>query len=287
MAEHLTLRVPMSDAHMQALLRPKGHIATIINKLYAAKSLDELFLELKHEIVALFNVEQLTLYAVDRQKKELYSRYLLDALEGVQEIRLPINESSVSGYCARYGKVLNIADAYDSAALAVIHPRLTFNASWDQRSGFRTRQMLAVPILVERQYLMGVLLLLNKRDGGRFTAEEEGFAADIAETLGLAIRHQAQLAQRRSKFDYLLEHQLLTPQELHTAIAEARRTGSDVETVLLDTYRVPKAELGRALSRFYDCPFVAYDDRTVIDDVLLKDLNFEFLKANYCVPPAP
>ena len=76
---------------------------------------------------------------------------------------MPINEASISGYCARYGKIVNIADAYDAAELATINPRLSFDPSWDKRSGFRSRQMLAVPILVERKYLMGVLLLINKR----------------------------------------------------------------------------------------------------------------------------
>jgi len=285
MAEQATLRMPTPHSGSQEWHSPKGHTASIINKIHAAKNLDELFFELKNDVANLFGVEQMTLYAIDREKRELYSKYLMGSLDGVQEIRVPITESSVSGYCARYGKTLNIADAYDSAELTAISPRVSFDPSWDKRSGFRTRQMLAVPILVERKYLMGVLLLINKRNGERFTADEEGFAADIAETLGLALRNQSQLAQRRpSKFDYLLEQQLITRPELSAAITEARRKGCDVETVLLDTYHVPKAELGQALSRFYGCPFLAFDDRLVLDRSLLKDLNFEFLKANFWLP---
>ena len=275
----------MATSGSQEWSTAKGRTATIINKLHAAKNLEELFFELKSELATLFEVEQLTLYAVDREKRELYSKYLLDSLEGVQEIRVPINEASISGYCARYGKIVNIADAYDAAELATINPRLSFDPSWDKRSGFRSRQMLAVPILVERKYLMGVLLLINKRGGGRFTAEEEGFASDIAETLGLALRNQSQIVQRRpSKFDYLLDQQILSRQDLSSAMSEARRKRCDVETVLLETYRVPKADLGQALSRFYGCPFLPFDDRLVIDRSLLKDLNFEFLKANFWLP---
>jgi type II secretory ATPase GspE/PulE/Tfp pilus assembly ATPase PilB-like protein len=285
MAEQVTLQTRMATSGSQEWSTAKGRTATIINKLHAAKNLEELFFELKGELSTLFEVEQLTLYAVDREKRELYSKYLLDPLDGVQEIRVPINEASVSGYCARYGKIVNIADAYDAAELAAINPRLSFDPSWDKRSGFRSRQMLAVPILVERKYLMGVLLLINKRGGGRFTAEEEGFASDIAETLGLALRNQSQVVQRRpSKFDYLLEQQILSRQDLSSAMSEARRKRCEVETVLLETYRVPKADLGQALSRFYGCPFLPFDDRLVIDRSLLKDLNFEFLKANFWLP---
>jgi type II secretory ATPase GspE/PulE/Tfp pilus assembly ATPase PilB-like protein/GAF domain-containing protein len=285
MAEQVPLQTRISNSGSQEWSTAKGQTATIINKIHAAKNLDELFFELKGELATLFEVEQLTLYAIDREKRELYSKYLLDPLDGVQEIRVPINDASISGYCARYGKIVNIADAYDAAELATINPRLSFDPSWDKRSGFRSRQMLAVPILVERKYLMGVLLLINKRDGDRFTAEEEGFASDIAETLGLALRNQSQSVQRRpSKFDYLLEQQLLTRHDLSSAIAEARRKRCDVETVLLETYRIPKADLGQALARFYGCPFLPFDDHLVVERSLLKDLNFEFLKANCWLP---
>ena len=63
-----------------------------------------------------------------------------------------------------------------------------------------------------------------------------------------------------------------------------RRKRCEVETVLLDTYRVPKADLGHALARFYGCPFLPFDDHLVVDRSLLKDLNFEFLKANFWLP---
>jgi type II secretory ATPase GspE/PulE/Tfp pilus assembly ATPase PilB-like protein len=93
------------------------------------------------------------------------------------------------------------------------------------------------------------------------------------------------LVQRRpTKFDYLLDQHLLTRQDLSTAMTEARRQGCDVETILLDTYRVPKTDLGQALSRFYGCPFLPYDDHLVVDRSLLKNLNFEFLKANCWLP---
>jgi type II secretory ATPase GspE/PulE/Tfp pilus assembly ATPase PilB-like protein len=285
MAEEATLRMREPGTHMSEKYEAKERAASIIYKIHSAKSIDDLFFQLKTDLATLFEVEQLTVYAVDREKRELYSKYLLDSLEGVQEIRVPINDASISGYCARYGKILNITDAYDHAELAAINPRLTFDPSWDKRSGFHSSQMLAVPILVERKYLMGVLLLINKRGGGRFTPEEEGFAANIAETLGLALRNQAQFVNRRpTKFDYLFEKKLITQQNIGNALAEARRKGSDVETILIDTYHIAKADVGQALSRFYGCPFLEYDDRTIVDRSLLKDLNIEFLKANTWLP---
>jgi type II secretory ATPase GspE/PulE/Tfp pilus assembly ATPase PilB-like protein len=264
----------------------KSRTAFLVNRIHAAKNIDELFIELKEDLRNLFEVEQLTLYAVDRERRELFSKFLLDPIEGVKEIRVPINEHSISGYCARNGKALNITDAYDEAELAAISPRLSFDRSWDERSGFRTRQMLAMPILFERKYLMGVLLLLNKKSKQRFTPEEEAFVREIAETLGIALRNHYQLSQRRpaTKFDYLLEQNLITRNELDTAIAEARRKSQDVETVLLDEYRVPKQEIGKALSTFFGCPFVEFDERVTVDPAMIKGINFDYLKTNYWVP---
>ena len=260
--------------------------AALINKIRAAASLDDLFLKLKEDLAALFEVEQLTLYAIDRENRELYSRFLLDPLQGIQEIRVPIDATSVSGYCARYGKTLNIGDVYDADELAAVGPHLTFNRSWDERSGFRTRQMLAVPILVDGKYLMGVLLLINKRSGGRFTAEEERFAGTVAEAIGIAIRQHntATRQQTASQFDHLLEQAILSRAELENAMAEARRRNCDTESVLLDTYQVSKADIGRALSQHYGCPFVAYDQRVSIDASLLGGLNVDYLRMNYWMP---
>ena len=264
----------------------QGPEAALINKIRAAASLDDLFLKLKEDLVDLFEVEQLTLYAIDRENRELYSRFLLDSLQGIQEIRVPIDATSVSGYCARYGKTLNIGDVYDADELAAIGPHLTFNRSWDERSGFRTRQMLAVPILVDGKYLMGVLLLINKRNGGHFTAEEASFAGTIAEAIGIVIRQHNTITrqQTESQFDYLLEQAILSRAELENAMAEARRRNCDTESVLLDTYQISKADIGRALSQHYGRPFVAYDERVAIDAGLLRGLNVDYLRMNYWMP---
>ncbi|MBK8277599.1 MAG: type II/IV secretion system protein [Nitrospira sp.] len=58
----------------------------------------------------------------------------------------------------------------------------------------------------------------------------------------------------------------------------------DLETVLIDKYRVPKPALGSALSEFYQCPYVPYDERTILDPELLKNLSFDYLRRNSWIP---
>ncbi|MDH3598756.1 MAG: ATPase, T2SS/T4P/T4SS family [Candidatus Tectomicrobia bacterium] len=267
----------------------KTRKSKLISKIHTIRNLDDFFFEVRDEIHNLFDAEQATIYAVDREKRELYSKFTLDPLDGVQEIRVPISQESISGYCARYGKLVNVVDAYDDEELATLSSRLTFDRSWDERTGFRTRQVLSVPILFERKYLMGVLVLLNRKTEGKFSKSEEEQALEIAEILGMAFRNQQQSSKRRrpvvkSKYDYLLQHKLISKDDLDSAITEARRKGQDVETVLIEEYRLPKKEVGESLSQYYGCPFLEFDERSVTDPSLLKGISFDYLKNNYWVP---
>ncbi|MGQ0696574.1 MAG: GspE/PulE family protein [Nitrospiraceae bacterium] len=92
------------------------------------------------------------------------------------------------------------------------------------------------------------------------------------------------VTMERSLLDCIAYRGLMSQAELDTAVEESLSREVDLETVLLDKYRVPKAELGSALSEFYQCPFVPYDERTVIDPELLKNLSFDYLRRNSWIP---
>ena len=94
------------------------------------------------------------------------------------------------------------------------------------------------------------------------------------------------LAQTRSATCYhrLVEQGFLQQEELVLATAEAARKRLDVATVLMERCRIPKPALGAALAEFYDCPFLAYDERTVMERELLKNLSLDYLRMNHWVP---
>jgi type II secretory ATPase GspE/PulE/Tfp pilus assembly ATPase PilB-like protein len=267
---------------LQERLANEQRLVSLIDRIHAAKSLDSIFIELQSEILAFLDAERMTLYAVDLEHKELYSKFL--ALDTVKEIRLPIGEKSIAGYVALSKQTINVADAYDEAELARLGGRVSFDSSWDKRTGFRTRQILAMPVMHEGR-VVGVIQLLNKRRGPRFTKDDEVGVARLAKTLGIAFNNQHQLGLRRGgKFDYLVHQHHVTQEELNAAVAEARRRQVDVESVLLEQYKVPKSELGAALSAYYRCPFIEYDERVLPPPELLKDLKLEYLKRNTWLP---
>lgn len=88
----------------------------------------------------------------------------------------------------------------------------------------------------------------------------------------------------RSLLDCIAYRGLINATELEAAVEESLSREIDLETVLIDKYRVPKPALGSALSEFYQCPYVPYDERTIIDPELLKNLSFDYLRRSSWIP---
>jgi type II secretory ATPase GspE/PulE/Tfp pilus assembly ATPase PilB-like protein len=276
------LAVQESVLVLQERLANEQKLVQLIDRIHSAKTLDTIFLEIQGDILAFLDADRMTLYAADIDRKELYSKFL--ALDTVKEIRVPISESSVAGFVATSRHTVNIGDAYDAAELSKLSSKLRFDSSWDKKTGYRTKQILGMPVLHENR-IVGVIQLLNKRKGGRFTKDDEVNVARIAKTLGVAFHNQQQLGQRRgTKFDYLLAQGLMTQDDVNTAIATARQRNTDVEAILMDQYKIPKNELGTALSQYYRVPFFEFDEHVIPPPDLMRDLKLEFLKRNLWLP---
>ena len=91
---------------------------------------------------------------------------------------------------------------------------------------------------------------------------------------------------QQNVLDWLVYRGILSPIDRDEAVQEARRTGADIEALLLDRYHVPKDQFGAALSDYYQCPYLPYDERTAIQPDLLKALNRDYLKKSLWVPIA-
>jgi type II secretory ATPase GspE/PulE/Tfp pilus assembly ATPase PilB-like protein len=91
-------------------------------------------------------------------------------------------------------------------------------------------------------------------------------------------------AIEQNVLDSLVYRGMISLADVLTAIDVSQDGTVDLETVLLDRYGVPKDALGSALSDFYQCPYLPYDERTIIDADLLKTLNLDYLKKNFWLP---
>lgn len=74
------------------------------------------------------------------------------------ETRLPMTSASIAGYVAVTGNELNIRDVYE---LADDLP-YSFNRSFDEKNGYRTQSILAIPMRDHRERVVGVLQFINR-----------------------------------------------------------------------------------------------------------------------------
>ncbi|MEC4890586.1 MAG: GspE/PulE family protein [Nitrospira sp.] len=88
----------------------------------------------------------------------------------------------------------------------------------------------------------------------------------------------------RQVLHLLVQRDVVTLVEMEDVLESLRLGEGDLEAVLLDQYRVPKAELGAALGEVYQCPYIPYEERTVVDPGLLKNLSVDYLRKNAWVP---
>ncbi len=275
--------VPQNLQELQQKVAFAENVKRITNQIHAASDLDHILLDLRKEVLSIFDAEDLTIFAFDQEKKEIFCK--VPHIDNIEEFRIPITEQSLAGFCAKYLRPVSIADAYNVAELQGIHPSLVHDTSYDKRTGFKTKQVLTYPIVADNKYLMGVLQLFNKKSGARFTRKDEESVAEIAKALGIAFFNLRKVAKKNpTKFDRLVANNRMTQNELDNAIAESRKGVSDFESILIEKYKVPKVEIGKSLAQFHKCPYIEYSERTIVDVELLKNLNVDYLKKNHWMP---
>ena len=76
-----------------------------------------------------------------------------------QEYTIPIDETSIAGSVALTGETVSLADAYHPPSGAPY----TISRSFDEKSGYRSRSMLVVPMKDHKDVVIGVVQLINKK----------------------------------------------------------------------------------------------------------------------------
>ncbi len=273
---------PADVTSLKTLADYRKRLQDITNRIHAASNLDEILIDLKKDINAVFGVERVTIYVVDGVRRELVSRYKSGT--DIGEIRVPIANMSIAGYAASKQKMVNVKDVYNDKELEAIDPNLRFDKRWDQKTGYTTHQVLAGPITF-KNFLLGAIQLINRVDGKPFSQADEEAVTELSQTLGIALYNQRRMVKARpTKFDYLLNNNIVTAKELDKAIGEARQNKESVETILVRDYKVPKRDCLLSLSKFYKKPFEEYNDNTPIPGDLLHGLKVPFMKSNIWVP---
>jgi sigma-B regulation protein RsbU (phosphoserine phosphatase) len=139
--------------------------------------------------------ERATLFLVDEKRNELWS-LLAQGLDQ-KEIRLPAGQG-LAGWVAQTGEVVNIDDAYADSR---------FDSSVDRQFGYTTRNLLVMPVRDRDARVVGVLEVLNRREGS-FTPDDIGFLDSLSVHAAIALEnarlHRESLERQRLSRDLAL-----------------------------------------------------------------------------------
>jgi len=191
-------------------------------------------------------VERGTLFFVDEARQEIWARIPTEG--DVSEIRLPMGKG-IAGTVAATGETVIVHDAWAD-------PR--FDSSVDRRSGFRTRSILCVPIRNRNGRIVGVLQLLNKRDG-EFGAADLEFLALVSEHVAIGMEnatlHLSLLEKDRMQRELALGQEIqkrLLPEPPRgipgTEIAATSVACYEVSGDSYDFLELPSGNLGLAIA---------------------------------------
>ncbi|MFZ2958372.1 MAG: GAF domain-containing protein [Candidatus Ozemobacteraceae bacterium] len=135
------------------LLKERNTLLEVNNDLGRRLELGPLISAIIFHITDILKADRSSLFLIDHKTGELYSK----VAQGVDfsEIRFPMTVG-LAGHVARTGETLNIEDAYQNPL---------FNQEIDKKTGYRTQTMLCMPIINRESAIIGVVQVINKRQG--------------------------------------------------------------------------------------------------------------------------
>lgn len=161
--------------------------------LNSSLELDSLLILIMEQSRKALKAQASSLALYEPKTKDLYFKVALgNKGKKLENLRLKIGQG-LTGTCAKNKKVINVADVAKDKRWA---------QSFDQVTGFKTKSILAIPMVFKGK-LIGVIEVLNKKNGKAFSKEDVSLLKVIGTEAAMAIknaqlieanRHQAQLA---------------------------------------------------------------------------------------------
>ncbi len=155
-------------------------ILEVTRKLAAPFDLDTMLAEVVNASREILNADRGTVFLYDEETDELVVRVGTD----LDHIRIPADKGIV-GESAQTRKLINVPDCYADDR---------FNQAIDKQTGYRSRCMLTIPLIGYEESLIGVLQILNKKEGV-FDAQDEFIAQALAAQAAVVL-HRVKITQQ-------------------------------------------------------------------------------------------
>lgn len=149
----------------------------IARTISAEIDIDRLLITIAEQTKFALKADRCTVFLIDRKNNELWSKVAL-GIDGQKEIRFPM-EKGLAGHVAMTGETINIQNAYNDDR---------FNSDIDKQTGYKTSNILCMPIRNLKYEIIGVFQVINKLDG-TFTKTDEDLLVTIGSSAGIALEN--------------------------------------------------------------------------------------------------
>ncbi|HYK97638.1 MAG TPA: HD domain-containing phosphohydrolase [Candidatus Acidoferrales bacterium] len=230
--------------------------------------LDALLHTMAESTASLLAADRATIYVLDRERNELWSRVAL----GAGEIRFPIGRG-IAGTVAATGETINIADAYQD-------PR--FNPEPDRLSGYRTKSLLTFPMKGNEGRVIGVFQVVNKLGGRPFTAADESTLASLGASAAVAVENAQLIAEQKRLWQSLIQTLSVTVDARDQQTAGHSQRVTKYATVIGGAMGWSGKDLEKlqAAALLHDYGKIAVRDQFLQKPGKLDDAEFAYMKAH-------
>ena len=261
-----TRHEPKTDLTPEAMLRL---IFDYVGRVANEKELDRLLVIMADMGRELIVADRCTLWLLDQKNRELWTK----VAHGIDAIRVPMS-AGVVGYAVTHDEPVIINDAYNDSR---------FNPEVDKKTGYHTRNIIAIPIKNNEGKLIGAYQAINKMTtGGRFGESD-------AQHLTLAASYSGQALESAMLYKEIEE----TQKEIIFTMAEvgesrSKETGNHVKRVaeyskllaLMWGINPEEAELLKMASPMHDIGKIGIPDAILLKPGRLDEQEFEVMKTH-------
>jgi HD-GYP domain-containing protein (c-di-GMP phosphodiesterase class II) len=243
-------------------------ILDITRQLMAVTDLDALLHQMAEATARLLAADRATIFVLDRERNELWSRVAL----GAGEIRFPVGVG-IAGSVAQTGATINIADAYDD-------PR--FNPEPDRLSGYHTKSLLTFPMKGNDGRVIGVFQVVNKHGGGPFTVADEDLLASLGASAAVAVENAQLVAEQKRLWQSLIETLAVTIDARDQQTAGHSQRVTQYAAVIGEQmgWRGNDLDKLQAAALLHDYGKIAVRDQFLQKPGKLDEAEFEYMKAH-------
>lgn len=192
--------------------------------------------------------------------------------------RIKINKSSLSGYAASTGEILNIPDANNIPE----NTPYCFDPSYDKKSGYLTKSILTIPLKNTRNEVLGVMQIINSlknyKNGtitnddfskvGQFNKSDEQLALHFANTASMILQ-RAQMT-RALILRMISMAELRDPKETGAHVNRVAAYSTELYERWANKNKIGKVEMEREKDTLRMAAMLHDVGKVAISDLILK-----------------